>query len=63
MRTIEGTGDKSLAALEEMRRNMPMLLEFAAMNAKIKRAYYAALIEQKFTPEQALVMCCHSMTV
>lgn len=52
-----GKPDEFKAALENLKRQMPMLIEHAQLVAKIRRASYQALIEAGFTEAQALDLC------
>lgn len=49
--------DKLRAAVEEMRRTLPLLTEYHQLDAKIKRAKYDALLAEGFSPNQALELC------
>lgn len=49
--------DKSMAAIEEMRRHMPAAIERVRLLAQIRRAQYLALVEQGFTEQQAIEIC------
>lgn len=49
--------DKARAALEQLKRNLPFLLEHAAIMAGIRRAAFLAYVAEGFTPEQALELC------
>lgn len=49
--------DEMQAAVENLKRNLPIFLEHVWLIAQIRKASYDALIEQGFTPEQALVLC------
>lgn len=59
--SLEQQPDKLAAAIEQLRRGVPNMIEHAALVAKIKRAYYDNLISEGFTNEQALELCKHSM--
>lgn len=52
-------GDKNemRAALEQLKRSLPVWKEQAAVIAEIRKASYDAHIEQGFTPDQALELC------
>lgn len=58
-----GTKDDMAALVENLRRNLPQLLEHAALIAQFRRAYFLALVKEGFTNEQALELCKHSMTL
>lgn len=45
------------AAIENLRRILPEMLEHAALLAKIRRASYLALVQEGFTEAQALELC------
>ena len=49
--------DKMQANLEQFRRNLKAIIEFNGMQARVRRASFLALIEQGFTPDQALQLC------
>lgn len=49
--------DKLVAQVEQLKRTMPIMLEYAALNAQLKRAQYLAFVQQGFTPSQALELC------
>lgn len=44
-------------AIEMMRRNMPELIEYARLQAEIRKSYYDSLLEAGFTAEQAVELC------
>jgi hypothetical protein len=44
-------------AVVNMRDNLPAMMEFQKLNAKIIRAKYLALIGEGFTEQQALQLC------
>lgn len=44
-------------SVKELAENMPAMLELTALNAKITRKQFMALIEQGFTREEALQVC------
>lgn len=45
------------AAVDNLRRILPEMMEHAALLAKIRRASYLALVEEGFTEAQALELC------
>lgn len=45
-----------LGALESVKRNWDMHMEFWTLDAKVKRAKYEALIAVGFKPEEALLL-------
>lgn len=53
--------DKDNAALAQsvrtLRENLPALMELKQLDAKLCRVKFVALVEQGFTPEQALELC------
>jgi len=53
--------DKDNAALalsvRTLRENLPALMELKQLDAKLCRVKFLALVEQGFTPEQALELC------
>ncbi len=46
--------DEMKAAIAQLKRNLPELVEHAKLIAEVKRAAYLAYVEQGFTEEQAL---------
>jgi hypothetical protein len=48
--------DKSLAALEQLKRDSETMKELYREMAKIKYATYKAYVDEGFTPEQALTL-------
>lgn len=46
--------DKLRAAVEAMRRTLPLMIEYEKLNAQVRRARYLALVAEGFTPEEAL---------
>ena len=44
----------SKAALEEIKRNLPIIMESLEIQAKVKKGYYDYLIKEGFTEQQAL---------
>lgn len=54
---LTGPVDKQRAALEEMKRNLPVHIEFLKITAEMIRAKYLALVSQGFTEAQALELC------
>lgn len=49
--------DKLLAAVEQLKRTMPVMLEYSALNAQLKFAQYTDFVKAGFTPQQALELC------
>lgn len=49
--------DDAQAAVAQLSRMMPALIEHAQMQAKIRRAAYLALVAEGFTEAQALDLC------
>lgn len=54
---LTGPIDKQRAALEELKRNLTIHIEFLAIHAEMVRAKYQALVAQGFTEAQALELC------
>lgn len=63
IRQIPTKPDEFAAAIEGMRRNLDNFVEHAKLTAKIKRAYFNALVAEGFTPEQALELTKASFAV
>jgi len=49
--------DKSIALLENLRRNMDTLIETNKLIATIRYASFKAHVDAGFTPDQALQLC------
>jgi hypothetical protein len=49
-----GNQSKLVAQLEELKRSLPAMFEYQLIVAKLIRARYTALIDEKFTEQQAL---------
>lgn len=49
--------DKLLAAIEQAKRTLPLVLEYHALNAQIKWTQYQEFIKAGFTEAQALELC------
>ena len=49
------------AEIEHMKRHMDDIQEYNALQAKILRAHFEALVAEGFTPEQALDLCIEVM--
>jgi len=45
------------AAIEELKRNFELHLEFKKLDAKLRHAHYLALIEEGFDANQAIAIC------
>lgn len=54
MLTGGGKPNELKEAIKQLRSTMPELIEHMKLIAELSRAKYDALIEQEFTPEQAL---------
>lgn len=59
LRLLPEVNDEMRAALEKMRRDMPILVEYMQIIAEMKMAKYKALVAQGFTSDQALELCKH----
>lgn len=55
--------DDMMVGLELLRRQMPHLIEHAALIAQFRRAYFQSLIKEGFTETQALELCKHSIAL
>lgn len=49
--------DKLRASVEEMRRTLPLLIEYHQLDAKLRRARFDALVAEGFNAMQALELC------
>lgn len=56
-----GAKNELAGAISKMERDVPVLIGHAILTAKIKRAYYEALVREGFTEGQALQLCMASM--
>ncbi len=45
------------AAIEELKRNLELHIEFKKLHAQLRRAHYVALMEEGFDANQALAIC------
>jgi len=54
---LTGPVDKNRGQLEELKRNLDVILEYMQIDAQIKRSRYSALIDQGFNEAQALELC------
>jgi len=54
---LTGPVDKQRAALEELKRNLDVHIEFLGIQARCTRIKYQALVSQGFTEAQALELC------
>lgn len=51
-----GDKDKAVAAVEQLKRSLPLVVEYQVAISKIIRARYMALIAEGFTPSEALTI-------
>ena len=49
--------DKLLASIEQLKRTLPVLLEYAELNARLKRSQYLSFLKAGFNEHQALELC------
>lgn len=49
--------DKLIAAVEQLKRTMPVMIEYAVLNAQLKRAQYLEFVKAGFNEAQALELC------
>jgi len=49
--------DEMKAAVEQLKRSLPMMVEHARIVAQMRWASFQAHLDQGFTPEQALELC------
>lgn len=49
--------DELAVALETHRRNVPFLIEYQVLQAKVTRAKYLALLTEGFNEKQAIALC------
>lgn len=49
--------DEVQVAIESMKRALPVYLELASINARIRSAHYKAYLAEGFSEEQALILC------
>ena len=54
---LEQPINEQIAAVEQLKRNLSVHLEFLAINAKITRTKFTTLVAEGFTEEQALELC------
>jgi len=54
---LTGPINKQRAALEELKRSLPIHIEALEIQAQMIRAKYQALVAQGFTEAQALELC------
>lgn len=57
LHSIPSKHDELRAVVDSMRRNLPIFIETASINAQVRRAHYDAYVKQGFTKEEALVLC------
>lgn len=53
--------NKVMAAMENAKRNLPTIMEYASILAKMRKAHYDACIESGFTKDQALKLAAEFM--
>lgn len=53
--------DKLRANMEQMKRELPVYIEYTMLVAEIRRASFDAHMAQGFTPQQALELCKEPM--
>ncbi len=63
IRPINTKPDELAGAVENMKRQMPLMLEHMALVAQLKHAYFSALVKQGFTAEQALELSKHGALI
>lgn len=56
-----GVQNEAAACLARLNRDIPFLLDHAVLAARVKRAYYEALVSEGFSEAQALELCKTSM--
>ena len=49
--------DKLRAQVEQLKRQLPVLMEYHQLSAKLCRTRYDALVAEGFNPQQALELC------
>lgn len=49
--------DKLLAQIEQLKRTLPVLLEYSELNAQLKRSQYLSFLKAGFNEQQALELC------
>lgn len=49
--------NKLLEALSQLKRNLPAMIEYNQIDARLKRARFDALVAEGFTPAQAIELC------
>lgn len=49
--------DQLIASVEQLKRTMPVMLEYAVLTAQLKRAQYLEFVKVGFTEQQALELC------
>lgn len=60
---LPNSKDEMKAAIAQLKRNLPEIIEHTKLIAEIKRASYLAYVEQGFNEQQALELTKGSMTL
>ena len=54
---IKTNKDDMVAALEKVKRELPVMIQMASITAQIRKAHFDAHVKIGFTEEQALELC------